>query len=70
MSSTIRLACQYCDTDDGDGVSDIPPGWSDVQEVQSLAASREPVEAGDKSRSPFDWFTHLGVCPDCQDRHA
>jgi hypothetical protein len=66
MSQLIRLACTSCDTDEGDGITEIPAGWSDVQEVQSLEASREPVEAGDSSRSPFAWYTHLGICPDCK----
>jgi hypothetical protein len=66
MTQLIRLACQYCDTSDCDGVTEIPPDWSDVQEVQSLAESQEPVTAEDQTRSVFEWYTHIGTCPECQ----
>ena len=66
MTPQIRLACQHCDTNECDGVTEIPPGWSDVQEVQTLAAACEPIEADDHTRSPFEWYTHLGTCPACQ----
>jgi len=66
MAPQIRLACLYCDTSECDGVAAIPPDWADVQQVQSFAAACEEVAADDQARSPFDWFTHLGVCPECQ----
>lgn len=66
MPKEIRLACQYCDTDECDGISEIPPDWADVQQVQSFAAASEPIPADDQTRSPFEWYTHLGTCPECQ----
>ena len=66
MTQQIRLACQYCDTAECDGVTEIPPDWSDVQEVQSIAASCEPIAPDDQTRSPLEWYTHLGVCPACR----
>ncbi len=66
MTHLIRLACQHCDTDECDGVTEIPSDWSDVQEVQSLAASQEPIAAEDQTRSVFEWYTHVGTCPECQ----
>ena len=66
MPPQIRLACQYCDTDECDGVTEIPGDWTDVQEVQCFAASREAIAYDDPTRSPFEWYTHLGVCPACQ----
>ena len=66
MTPQIRLACQHCDTDECDGVTEIPPDWSDVQEVQGFAAACEPIAADDQTRSPFEWYTHLGTCPACQ----
>ncbi|HQX48514.1 MAG TPA: hypothetical protein PLY87_08490 [Planctomycetaceae bacterium] len=66
MSKRIRLACSGCDTDEGDGINSIPSTWKDVTEVQSLAESRKVVPADDKTRSAFDWYTHLGLCPHCQ----
>lgn len=62
----IRLACHHCDTDEYDGVTEIPPDWSDVDEIQSYEASLVPVEMNDSTRSPLEWYTHLGTCPDCQ----
>jgi hypothetical protein len=66
MPGPIRLACLYCDTEEGDGVESIPLDWGDVEEVQSYADSLKEVTAGDSSRSPLDWYTHLGVCPECR----
>lgn len=61
---TIRLGCLLCDRDDFDGVDEIPAAWFSVDEVQSLAASMR--EAGLKD-DPFNWQTHLSVCPKCQE---
>jgi len=66
MPKRIRLACSECDTDEGDEVSSIPTTWKDVTEVQSLAESRKTVTEDDKTRSAFEWYTHLGICPQCQ----
>jgi hypothetical protein len=66
MTSQIRLACQFCDTDECDGVTEIPSNWSDVHEVQSFNAAYEPIAADDQTRSPFEWYTHRGDCPECQ----
>jgi hypothetical protein len=66
MTAPIRLACQYCDSSECDGVESIPPDWTDVFEVQSYAASCEEIPPDDKTRSPFEWYTHLGVCPECR----
>lgn len=66
MPGTIRLACLYCDTDECDGVAAIPPNWTEVEEVQSYAESLKEISADDSIRSPLEWYTHLGVCPECQ----
>jgi hypothetical protein len=56
---TIRLSCLHCDNDDCDGVDEIPADWKYVDEVQSYEDSMDDtVEDG-------QWWTHLGVCPDC-----
>jgi hypothetical protein len=60
-----------CDRSDFDGITAaklqqaIDCGWQDVSEVQSYEESiREiPLDVGDPSI--FDWWTHLGLCPDC-----
>jgi hypothetical protein len=62
----IRLACYICDTDVCDGVAEIPTTWSDVQEVQSLDDSRRRNLAEDASGWPSQSYTHLGLCPACQ----
>jgi hypothetical protein len=66
MTGPIRLACYTCDREDFDGINEIPSSWIDVVEVQSLEESRRPVDFGDLDRSPCEWYTHLGNCPDCQ----
>jgi len=66
MAQEIRLRCSNCDTSECDGVDEIPADWADVQFVQSYVASLEEIAADDPTRSPLDWYTHLGVCPACQ----
>lgn len=66
MTGQIRLGCGTCDRNDFDFVSVLPNDWSDVSEVQSYEESISEVALNDKSRSPFDWQTHLGTCPRCQ----
>lgn len=65
MPREIRLACFYCDTDECDSVDEVPPGWTEVEESQSDATSLEDVSPNDPLRSPLEWYTHLGVCPEC-----
>lgn len=62
--SGIRLACIYCERTDGDGVATIPDGWTSCEEVQSRRESLQAVPNG----RYHDWFTHLGICPNCQGR--
>ena len=66
MAKPIRLTCQYCNTDECDNVTEIPTDWSDVEEVPSIGASGGPKATDEQSRSPPEWFTHIGVCPACQ----
>ena len=66
MAHEIRLACFYCDTDECDGIDEVPPDWTEVEEFQSYAESLEEVAPDDPARTPLDWYTHLGVCPDCR----
>ena len=61
----IRLACRFCDRDDCDFINDLPADWCSVEEVQDYEASlREALPSMPEVRI-FEWFTHLGVCPDC-----
>lgn len=62
----IRLACVSCDRDDYDGVWRFPKNWTDIQKWQTLSESMKEVAEGDSRRSAFDWFTHSGYCPECQ----
>lgn len=70
----IRLCCYGCDRDDHDGITPKQLrecGWSDVVEVQSHKRAvevhncmiSEPLEW-----SVFDWYTHQGYCPECQEK--
>ncbi|MBA3481993.1 MAG: hypothetical protein H0T51_09280 [Pirellulales bacterium] len=60
----IRLACLFCDRDDFDGVETIPATWFSVDETQSYEASLKEANA---EEDHFAWYTHLGVCPECQE---
>lgn len=66
MKKPIRLACLECDTQEGDGILEIPATWKEVIEIQSLEAALAEVPADDKQRSVMEWYTHLGICPHCQ----
>lgn len=70
MTGKIRLGCHSCDREDFDFVAQFPDDWKDITEVRSYEESVSEVAAGDKSRSPFDWQTHLGTCPDCRGEEA
>jgi hypothetical protein len=65
MSGRIRLACLLCEREDCDGIDEIPADWYDVDEFQSYESSVEEIPVEDQSRSPLEWHTHLGVCPEC-----
>lgn len=62
----FRLGCVQCDRDDFDEVDVLPNSWEDITPVQSLQESKTPGYLVDKTRSPFEWQTHLGLCPECQ----
>lgn len=61
--TTIRLACLLCDRDDYDGIERVPSDWLDVDEVQSYEAA---MDEADLTYPTFGWWTHVGVCPECQ----
>lgn len=63
---TIRLACRFCDRSDFDGIDAVPPDWFSVDTVQSYEESLKSVDCWDANASVLDWYTHLGVCPECQ----
>jgi hypothetical protein len=65
MTGKIRLGCGTCDRNDFDFVTKLPNDWTDITEVRSYEESIREVAVDDKSRSPLDWQTHLGTCPDC-----
>ena len=75
-SRTIRLACLICDRQDFDGISAaelrqaIRAGcWTDVERLQTYrqACQTHAVPAtAPPGYSVLDWWTHLGICPDCQ----
>ncbi len=70
MTGTIRLGCMYCDRNDYDGVDAFPNDWDEIEEVRSLEQATREVAVDDQTRSVFDWQTHLGDCPDCQNTHS
>lgn len=64
-----RLACQGCDRDDFDGVKRLPKGWDYIRRVQSLKESLTTYDRDEypKGYSVLDWYTHMGICPDCRE---
>ena len=62
----IRLACMFCDRSDFDGVSSLPTDWFAVDNVQTYEESIREADLADTKVSVLDWYTHLGVCPECQ----
>lgn len=65
-----RLACQFCDRDDFDGVKSLPKDWDDIGQVQTLKQSLTTYDLPDDPKPPkgygvLDWYTHMGTCPDC-----
>lgn len=66
---TCRLACFHCDREDFDGVSNLPKDWEDIGRVQTYHQAIKTYVDPSKTSPEFsvlDWFTHLGICPDCQ----
>lgn len=64
----IRLACRACDRSDMDGITDLTQavGWTNIYEVQTYEEACKEV-APDEQGSVFEWWTHLGLCPDHRD---
>ena len=48
----IRLACIECDRVDFDGIATLPSDWDCIGEAEV-------------SETDSSWWTHLGICPDC-----
>ena len=71
MARTIRLACMLCDRQDFDGISPkelaraIASGWQEVGRVQTYAEASRTYIDPPPGYSVFDWWTHLGWCPEC-----
>jgi NADH pyrophosphatase NudC (nudix superfamily) len=71
---TIRLACCECDRSDFDFITAselkqaMKNGWTDVERVQTYAEackSYPDPNSVPPGRSVFDWWSHLGWCPEC-----
>ena len=75
-TATIRLACQDCDRQDKDNITAEQleqckaEGWTDIAEMQSYEQSCRTYDNPADAPEGYDvtaWYTHLGVCPDCQE---
>lgn len=70
----VRLGCDQCDRDDCDGISEtmlelMKGVWEDIAYVQSYEQAIKIYENPDDAPPGFsalDWWTHLGLCPDCK----
>jgi hypothetical protein len=74
-TTTIRLACSACYRDDKDLITQEQleqcksEGWTDIAEVQTFEASCRTYDDPADEPAGYDimaWYTHLGVCPECQ----
>jgi hypothetical protein len=72
----IRLACSACNRDDKDLITlehleqCKTEGWTDINEIQSFEESCRIYDNPTDAPKGYDvtaWYTHLGVCPDCQE---
>ena len=79
MRKTIRLACATCDRHDCNGISAaelkhaIKNGWKEVSRVQNYRESCKTCTNSDdapRGYSVFEWWTHLGLCPECAKREG
>lgn len=65
----FRVACWDCFRNDFDGAKSLPKDWSGIERRQSLRESMAVYEHGDpdmpKGYSCMEWWTHIGLCPDC-----
>lgn len=57
MQGPIRLACLYCDDDAEDGIS--------AERVAELTDWHDIGESASSPDARWEWWTHLGTCPDC-----
>ncbi len=71
----IRLACDACDRQDFDGITEAElaeceaQGWTGITEMQSYEQSMQTYDRPEDAPPGFDvtaWWTHLSTCPDCQ----
>lgn len=71
---TYRLGCCRCYRDDFDNLTRaefrraIASGWRDVSREQTYAQACKTYDnPADEppGYSVLDWWTHLGMCPDC-----
>jgi hypothetical protein len=74
-AANIRLACSECDRDDKDGITAEQlaqcevQGWTNIIVVQSFedaCRTYDDPAAAPKGHDSTAWYTHLGLCPDCQ----
>ena len=72
----IRLSCMECDRQDFDGIDAATlkkckrAGWEDISREQTYEQSIKTYN-DDEEVPPYysalDWFTHLGICPECKE---
>lgn len=75
QKNEVRLACSECDCDDEDFITEQRleeckvAGWEDITWVQSYEDSTKTYDnrnAEPENYSVRDWYTHIGLCPDCK----
>jgi hypothetical protein len=75
-TATIRLACSACDRDDKDMITPEQleqcktEGWIEITQEQTYEESCRIYDNPEDAPEEHDitaWYTHLGICPECQD---
>lgn len=76
----VRLACRFCDTEEFDHVTVdalfqcIEDGWRRVSYRQTYEEATATYEGEDEEAPPdfslFDWYTHMGTCPECDSKQT
>lgn len=76
----VRIACMSCDTEELDHVTVdalfqcIEDGWIGVSYRQTYEESRATYNGAGEEAPPdfslFDWYTHMGTCPECDSKQT
>lgn len=71
-NQTVRLTCYECDIAydfiTEEELAELKKTWGHISEVQSFEKACKTYDKREDEPpgySVLDWYTHLGVCPEC-----